>query len=157
MAGEWQLTSEYIHPRAFEVFYQYLYTGQVYQPSHYTMGLTSPEGYLWCKLYILGSIQSVPVMEQIAFQRLCAMFNPVHCKVPNIDLVTELSDRCCPRVIRNYMSGHAAWWMTKETATLTLWTTLLQSDAHFGREVALLLARDGVHPEVCHPWHTLID
>ena len=29
-AQEWTLICETIHPRAFEVFYQYLYTGQVY-------------------------------------------------------------------------------------------------------------------------------
>ena len=154
---QWQPTGcEPLHPRAFEVFYQYLYTGQVYQPSHYTMGPTSSEGYLWYKLYHLGTALSVPVMEQIAFQKLCAMFNPAHCKVPNIDLITELSHHDCPQVIGEYISGHAAWWMTKDTATLTLWTPLLQSDAPFGRQVALLLARHGLDPDFRHPWQQLI-
>ena len=145
---EWQLTCEHIHPRAFEVFYQYLYTGQMYHPSHYTMVRHHRRATF--------GVNSVPVIEQIAFQKLCAMFNPDRCRVRNLDLVSELSYHCCPRFIRNYVSGHTAWWMTKDTSTLALWTPVLQNDAQFGRQVALVLAHGGLWPDFCHRWQMLM-
>ena len=143
------------HVRAFEVFYQYLYTGRIYAYRHYSLGPNSSEGYLWLKVYALGSGVQMPAMRQVAFRNLRGMFNPKQCKVPNMDMIHELNDDRYPECLRMYMALHAVWWMTQNTASLALWSPLIQMDARFGRQVALLLARVGFEGKPSHPWMML--
>ena len=126
---------------AFEVLYQWIYSGRILKATFYTNDALS-EDVFWLRVFRLGDYRLVSHLQQYAYDKLRTMFNADMRVVPGTELVNELFDDDHPQeLLERYLAGHTAFWINKGKGRYKDWEAVLLKKPRFGAYVAIELAK----------------
>ncbi len=130
-------------PVAFEVIYQYLYSGKIQDSaSWYTDSLMSDE-LLWLRVYNLGDCRLMEGLQEAAYERLRRTFDMNNCSPPALDFMIELFDEMGPEHLQRYVTQYAAYCIQDRLRKpqFEKWQELLLGEKAFGAAVAACLVK----------------
>jgi hypothetical protein len=129
-------------PESFEVFYGWLYSGQVEAADFYTKGLISP-ALFWVSVYLMSDRLLVGKVRSIAFDRLKEIFNDKLQVIPNARFVEELFTYGSPHdLLEAYVIRHSVFWLTTSSQIDSFgWEMALKAHERFGVGVAVQIAK----------------
>ena len=148
-----ELTLHEYFAMAFEVLYQYIYTGLV-QPACFYTKSSVPSDVLWSRTFKLADATMLHDLKQIAFKSLRENFNNVLPTPPTLKFISELfSSGYHHSDLRSYVSNHSAYWLShKAIGSYEPWATPMSKCHSYGAIVAMLLAKVAtVDPAIPHP------
>ena len=96
-------------PFAFEVLYQWLYSGHVRDYASWYTEDKIPADLLWLRLYKLADCRLVEPLVEIAYARLRSIFAIDKRIAPTTKFLTELYDETGPEYLQRYVAFHTAY------------------------------------------------
>ena len=126
-------------PFAFEVLYQWLYSGYVKDHASWYTGDKIPADLLWLRLYKLADCRLVEPLVEIAYARLRLIFAPVKKIAPTTKFLTELYDETGPEYLQRYVAFHTAYKINQgldNAADRLQFNDALNKESGFGAAVA---------------------
>jgi hypothetical protein len=131
-------------PIAFEVLYQWLYSGAVHHASFYTQSRITDD-VLWLRVYKLANASLVDKLQEVAYSRLRDMFNMRSKAVPSLQFIEELyehEEKEAHEHIKDYTVAHTAFWIRQDNqGGWQEWKEVLEKKSRFGVAVAVHLAK----------------
>jgi BTB/POZ domain len=129
-------------PMAFEVLYQYMYSGHVQSTEFYTQS-TVPDDVHWFRTLKLADATMVSEVQRISYQRLRKVFNKRKRRVPSITFMNELYDDEAPQhKIREFIVAHSAFCIQNDSKdNWQEWRTLMDEQTEFAAAVGVQLAK----------------
>lgn len=125
---------------AFEVLYQWLYSGKVMDQATWYTDRKIPADLLWLKVYKLADCRLVEPLVETAYARLHAIFAATNKLIaPTADFLYELYDETGPEHLRRYVAFHAALSIHQglaDAAVRLKSDEALNSETRFGAAVA---------------------
>lgn len=131
-------------PMAFEVLYQWLYSGKVLRAQFYTQGRVA-EDVLWLRVYILADKRLIYELQKEAYEKLRGLFSADERAVPSSRFVEELF---CSETDQNheylqsYVIAHTAFWIHNDShGDWQEWEAVLERRSNYSVRVAVQLAK----------------
>ena len=136
-----QIELQWADSAAFEVLYQYLYSGRVFLPKFYTKLINSDVLWLWTFKIAHGTV--VQSLLNIAYDRIRELLNDKASYVPTKTFIRELYDDEAPlNSLRDFVVAHTAYWIhTDSRSDWARWTATMGESVEFGGAVACQLAK----------------
>jgi hypothetical protein len=125
-------------PFAFEVLYQWLYSGKIMDEASWYTNYTIRSDLFWLKVYKLGDCRLAEPLVEVAYDRLRSMFASNQRISPTVCMLLELYDEQGPQHLQRYITFHTAYQIRQglqEKSKPDFWKAL-ESDTKFGGEVA---------------------
>jgi hypothetical protein len=131
-------------PIAFEVLYQWLYSGAIHHASFYTRSRITDD-VLWLRVYKLANASLVDKLQEVAYSRLRDMFNMRSKVVPSLQFIEELyqhEEKEVHEHVKDYIVAHTAFWIHEDNqGEWQEWKEVLEKKSRFGVAVAVHLAK----------------
>ena len=130
-------------PLAFEVLYQFLYSGKVIKAKFYTQAQIEDD-VLWLRVYKLADKRMVERLQEIAYDKLKDIFTYKQREVPSSRFVDELFSTDCESCdqLQCYLIAHTAFWMkAPNSGSWQTWHEILYTKPKYGVAVALQIAK----------------
>ena len=134
------LTLKQHSPQAFEVLYQYIYTGVIHPATFYSPRDTLiGQDVLWLRVFRLADATMFHDLALIAYGRLRGLFNATVPRIPTETFIAELFDGEYPQArLQEYVVAHSAFWINKGDIRASFpWTTLVRKSTAFDTEIAI--------------------
>jgi hypothetical protein len=130
-------------PMAFEVLYQWLYSGKIMSAKFYTEDRIADD-VLWLRVHKLADARMVDRLQDAAYERLQGIFHNQSCIVPSQGFVAELFDGndTLPH-FKKYIVAHTAYWIYNDgqSGRWKEWEAILNCREGFGVAVAVQLTK----------------
>ena len=126
-------------PFAFEVLYQWLYSGCVREYASWYTDNKIPADLLWLRLYKLADCRLVEPLVEIAYERLRSLFSVDKKIATTTKFLTELYDETGPEHLQRYVAFHAAYHIRQglvDGADRLQFREALNNEDGFGAAVA---------------------
>ena len=129
-------------PMAFEVIYQWLYSGEVLRAKFYTQDRI-PEDTLWLRVFKMAQYQLVDDVQKVAYGRLRCIFQSQSRYVPSRLYIQELYSKDNPQeFLQEFTVAHTAFWIRNSSrGDYREWEALFSRKKTFGNQVAIQLAK----------------
>ena len=126
-------------PFAFEILYQWLYSGYVRDYASWYTNDKVPADLLWLRLYKLADCRLVEPLVKIAYARLQSIFAIEKRIAPTTEFLTELYDETGPDYLQRYVAFHTAYTINQglgDAADRLKFHDALNKESGFGAAVA---------------------
>ena len=126
-------------PFAFEVLYQWLYTGYVKDHASWYTNDKIPADLLWLRLYKLADCRLVEPLVEIAYARLRSIFAIDKRIAPTTKFLTELYDKTGPEYLQRYVTFHTTYTICQgiaDEAEKLKFEEVVNKESRFGAAVA---------------------
>lgn len=132
---------------AFEVLYQYLYSGQVLKAKFFTQSRI-PDDVLWLRTYKLSHHTQIDSLLHESYSNIRQILHDEGRIVPSLTFISELyDDDICQEELRLYVVAHTAYWIHNNSkGDWREWEALMNHKPAFGLAVAIQLAK--IHSSV---------
>ena len=145
-------------PMAFEVLYQYIYTGQT-QPSVFYTKFGVKSDTLWLRTFRLADAIMIEDLKGIAYRCLREYLGSWVPTPPSQTFIDELFSHGFPEAgLQNYVVAHTAYWVNNEKMDSKVgwedWHSLVEKNMAYGAAVAAQLTKvvsKSYTGNRCHP------
>ena len=147
-------------PRAFEVLYQFLYTGRLIDAIFFksTTMHDLEVDVLWLRTLKLADYTLVYELRRAVYARLLSYFTAKEAKVPSFRFIRELYAEDNPlRKLTEYVVAHCSFWIGSGNEAGGNWDNLLLWEPRFAQAVGLQLTRMLVKKPRSYPTHPATD
>ncbi len=137
-----RLALDWACPIAFEVLYQYLYSGRVLLPPFYTDAI--PDDVLWLRAFKLAHGTMFQSLLKLVYKRIRELLNGSASFVPSPLFIEELhEDEQTPMVnLQTFVVAHTAYWIFNDSnSNWGDWEEIMEGGQWFGKAVACQLAK----------------